>query len=72
MKTKKSDAAMLAGYDRFVARMNELFAEARASLVAGHYDEAYATLARMSQSHARTSMSLRNVLVRNGLVEEDK
>ncbi len=66
-------AAMLARYDQFVATMDRRYQEARAALERGDYVKAQSILAQMGISHARTSMSLRNVLIREGLIgTEDK
>lgn len=65
-------AAMLARYDQFVARMTAQYAEAREALERGEYTQAHDILARMGISHARTSMSLRNVLIRSGRIQDGK
>lgn len=63
---------MLKGYDRFVARMNEGYAQVRACLEQEDYVGAQRILAQMGISHAKTSLSLRNVLIKDGLLEEKK
>jgi hypothetical protein len=63
---------MLKGYDDFVNRMTEGYAQARACLERGDYVGAQRILAQMGISHARTSLSLRNVLIKDGLMKEDK
>jgi hypothetical protein len=68
---KRKHQAMLRAFDAFSIRITERYAEARAFLAAGKYVEAQSVLASLAQSHARTSMSLRGVLVREGLLEED-
>lgn len=62
---------MLAAFDSFVARIAARYQEARELMAQGKYAEAHQILATLATSHARTSMSLRNVLVRNGLLPED-
>jgi hypothetical protein len=61
---------MMEGFDAFVARINLRYAEARACLDRGDYVEAHRILARITQSHAKTSVSLRNVLIKQGKLEE--
>jgi hypothetical protein len=62
--------AMMQGFDRFAARMTRRYDEVRDCLNAGRYEEAQMLLAAIAISHAKTSLSLRNVLVREGLVKE--
>lgn len=64
---------MLRDFDAFIESVVKRYAEARECLENGEYRKAQEILARLSTSHARTSLSLRNVLVRDGLLpEEDK
>lgn len=65
-------AAMLRGFDAFMKRINARYREAYAALEKGDYVKAQQILAQLAQSHARTSMNLRGVLIREGLLEEDK
>lgn len=67
----KRKAAMLARYDQFVVTMAQRYEEAREALHRGEYAEAQSILAQMGIAHAKTSMSLRNVLIREGLIGED-
>lgn len=67
----QKQAAMLKAFDAFAARIAERYAEARAFLAAGKYEEAQAILAQLTMSHAKTSLSLRNVLVRDGVIKEE-
>lgn len=62
---------MLRGFDRFTARIAERYDEARACLDADKYEEAQAILASLTTSHAKTSLSLRSLLIREGLLEDD-
>lgn len=62
---------MLKAFDAFAERIAGHYAEARRCLDEGKYEEAHAILARLTTSHARTSLSLRNVLVRDGVMKED-
>lgn len=65
--------AMMRAFDAFIARIQGQYAEAREKLDEGDYVEAQRILARLAVSHARTSMSLRGLLIRQGLLtEEDK
>lgn len=63
---------MMKAFDEFTARIIGRYAEAREKLEEGDYVEAQHILASLAQSHARTSMSLRGLLIRQGLLEEDK
>lgn len=68
----KNKAAMMKGFDQFSARMAERYAQVRSHLDEGRFEEAQALLADMAMSHARTSLSLRNVLIKNGVIQETK
>lgn len=61
---------MLAAYDKFVARINQRYAEARKCLEEDRYEDAQTILADLALSHAKTSLSLRNVLVKDGKIKE--
>lgn len=62
---------MLKAFDAFAARIAERYAEARVCLERGEYEKAQEILATLATSHARTSMSLRGVLIRDGVLGED-
>lgn len=68
----KHKAAMLRGFDRFVSGVNAAYAQARAALERDDYIDAQRILAGIAVRHAKASLSLRNVLVKNGKLEEDK
>jgi len=68
---KRKHEKMLVAFDAFSARIMARYAEARQALAEGDYVKAQEILAKLGISHARTSMSLRGVLVREGLLEED-
>lgn len=70
MKKTRHDA-MLRAFDQFSARISSRYAEARKALADGDYVKAQEILANLGISHARTSLSLRNLLVREGLLKED-
>lgn len=61
---------MMQGFDKFAARMAWRYNEVRDCLDAGRYEEAQILLAAIAISHAKTSLSLRNVLIKEGLVTE--
>ena len=61
---------MLVAYDAFVARINLRYEEARKCLDDGDYEGAQTILANLALSHAKTSLSLRNVLVKDGKIKE--
>jgi len=69
---KKKHLSMMAGFDKFSARMANRYAEVRDCLNAERYEEAHELLADIAMSHARTSLSLRNMLVKDGKLMEDK
>lgn len=68
----KHKAAMLRGFDKFVRGINAAFGEARAALVREDYVGAQRILASIAVRHAKASLSLRNMLIKNGKLEEDK
>lgn len=61
---------MLAGFDAFVQRIDKRYAEARGCLEREDYRGAERILAHIAQSHARTALSLRNMLVKTGKLED--
>lgn len=69
--TPAKKAAMLKAFDAFSARISDRYAEARVCLERGEYAEAQAILAALTTSHAKTSLSLRGVLIRDGMLEDD-
>lgn len=66
MKTSK----MMVAFDAFSDRMARRYLEVRDCLVAGRYEEAQTLLAAIAVSHAKTSLSLRNVMVQEGMLED--
>lgn len=68
--TKTED--MLPAFDKFVAKIDESYALVRQLLATGRYNEAYTMLARINGVHARTSVSLRSVCIRRGLMKDDE
>jgi hypothetical protein len=66
---KKHDA-MMEGFDRFSFRMRKRYDQVRDCLAAHRYEEAHVLLTDIAVSHAKTSLSLRNVMVKDGLMEE--
>jgi hypothetical protein len=68
MKTE----AMLDGFDKFSIRIRKRYDEVRDCLAAGRFEEAHELLASIALTHARTSMSLRNLLVKDGLLKGEK
>ena len=70
MNKRKHDA-MLRAFDAFAGRIADRYADARKALEDGDYVKAQEILAKLGISHARTSMSLRGVLIREGLLTED-
>lgn len=68
----KNKTAMMRGFDKFAERMAKRYDEVRDCLQANRYEEAQSLLSEIATSHARTSLSLRNVLIKNGVMEESK
>lgn len=68
----KQYLAMMDGFDKFSARMAKRYAEVRDCLETERYEEAYQLLSDIGISHARTALSLRNVLVKQGKLPEEK
>ena len=62
----KQHRAMLGGFDKFSDRMARRYDEVRDCLNAERYEEAQLLLADIATSHARASMSLRNLLIKQG------
>lgn len=61
----KTDA-MLRGFDKFSDRMAQRYSHVRDCLAAERYEEAHMLLSDIAVSHAKTSLSLRNLLVKKG------
>jgi hypothetical protein len=61
---------MLAGFDAFTDRLSRRYGEVRDCLAAGRYEEAQLLLTAIAITHARTSLSLRNVLIKDGKLED--
>lgn len=68
----KKRAAMLKAFHAFASRIADRYAEAEECLARGEYEEAQRILSALAVSHAKTSMSLRNVLIRDGVIGGDE
>lgn len=68
----KNKAAMLRGFDKFSQRMANRYSQVRDCLMADRFEEAQMLLSEIASSHARTSLSLRNVLIKNGALEDNR
>lgn len=65
--------AMLKAFRNFTAKIATRYDQVEELLEAGDYVKAQQVLSAIAISHARTSVSLRNVLIREGLLpSEDK
>lgn len=62
---------MLPAFDKFVTQINDAYEAARERLERGDMEGCQSILARISITHARTSMSMRSVLIRRGLMKGD-
>lgn len=69
---QKKKAQMLAAFQAFAARIAGEYNNALAALQRDDYVEAHRILAGLAQSHAKTALSLRNQLVKEGLLGGDK
>lgn len=67
---KANKAKMLAGFTQFIERITAEYEEARAALHRDDYIEAHRILSELAMSHAKTSLSLRNMLVKEGLMDD--
>jgi hypothetical protein len=67
-----SDQRMLEAFDRFKAQIDEAYDAAREALAAGQFERAQMILAQLAQTHARTSMSLRNYLIKRGRLKAEE
>jgi hypothetical protein len=67
----RKKTAMLAAFDAFSARIAARYNEVRVCLENDQYEEAQAILASLATSHAKTSLSLRGVLIRDGIIKEE-
>jgi hypothetical protein len=63
--------AMLAGFDAFTNRIFKRYGEVRDCLATGRYEEAHVLLTAIAITHAKTSLSLRNVLIKDGKMEDN-
>ena len=70
MATNNED--LIEAYDKMTKQVMDAYAAAREALVANDLVTAQSILARIAQSHAKSSVSLRSILIRRGLLQEDK
>lgn len=68
--TPQTKAAMLAAFDQFARRIAAEYEKVAEALLMDDYTEAQRILSELAQSHAKTSLSLRNMLIKEGLLEE--
>lgn len=66
----KRHAVMLEAFDAFSSRMARRYEQVRDCLTHHRYEEAQQLLAEIALSHAKTSLSLRNVLIKDGNMED--
>jgi hypothetical protein len=62
----------LAAYDKFKASIDAAYDDVRIALQEHRYKDAQDGLARIAQAHARTSVSMRNYLIKHGLMKGDE
>jgi hypothetical protein len=70
--TKNENQRILEAFDKFKATMDESYHLVRDSLEDGRYEDAQRILARIGVTHAKTSMSMRNYLIKQGLIKGDE
>jgi hypothetical protein len=68
--TPKKKAQMLAAFEKFAARISGEYERALDALERDDYVTAHRVLSALTISHAKTSLSLRNQLVKDGLLKE--
>lgn len=61
----------LAAYDKFKDAIDAAYADVRTALAEHRYKDAQQGLARIAQVHARTSVSMRNYLIKHNLTKGD-
>jgi len=67
---RNKKAQMLKAFRAFATRIQTRYEEVEQALAEDRFEEAQRILESLAQSHARTSLSLRNFLVRGGKLEE--
>lgn len=71
-KTSDDDQKMLEAFDKFKAQIDGAYIVVRALLEDGDFVQAQAVLARIGQTHAKTSLSMRNYLIKTGRLPQPK
>jgi hypothetical protein len=69
---KAKRAEMLRAFSEFSARITAAYDQTAELLRDGDYVAAHEILSELAQSHAKTSLSLRNLLVKEGLMEDQR
>lgn len=72
MTTTSDDQRMLEAFDKFKAQIDGAYIVVRGLLEDGDYVQAQAVLARIGQTHARTSLSMRNYLIKTNRLPAPK
>lgn len=68
----KAKRDMLAGFRNFADRIARRYDEAYKAIERGDYEQAHQILSDLAVSHAKTSLSLRNLMIRKGFMEGTK
>lgn len=68
----RKKAQLLKAFKAFSKRITDRYADAYKALDEGDYVKAQGILAELALSHAKTSLSLRGVLIRDGLLPEEE
>lgn len=72
MTTTSDDTKMIQAFDRFKAQIDGAYIVVRNLLEEGDFVQAQAVLARIGQTHARTSLSMRNYLIKTNRLPQPK
>jgi hypothetical protein len=66
--TMSEQEKLIQAFDKFRSQIDAAYDQARICLLNGQLTEAQAMLAKIAQVHAKTSLSMRAYLIRNGLL----
>lgn len=70
-KTMTTNDKLVEAFDKFKSQIDEWYDVVREHIAAGRYVQANDALAHIAQIHAKTSLSMRNFLVKNNLINGD-
>lgn len=70
--TSSTPSDMIDGFDKFKASIDRAYDMARLQLESGDLVGCQLTLALIGRQHAKTSVSLRNLCIKRGLMEDTR